>query len=499
MAKVKKTAAAVPPAPSTPRSRRTALLVVAIVILAGGVTAAVWWQKAGAKLAIIEAALPAAPDTTTAPAELKERLSAANERAHGRRSALDALKELSRLYHANGFLDQAAQCYATLEQLEPREPRWLHLHATILAGYGEIDPALELWNRVVALAPDYIPARLRIGDAQFKSNRLDLAASAYQAVLQREPKNPYAIFGLARLDFEAKRWPEARAKLETVVNETNYEIGYDLIVSLYEQTGEVDRARAIRASAKASGAYRDPADPWLDGLADDCYDSFRLALAAGVAERFRDTPGAMRLLRRAIALSPNDVSANFQLGRIAMDHGDTELAKQQLERCTVLSPDFADAWAWLSSLYSNLGDKATAERILQTGLSKCPQSPGLHLMRARNLREAHRPDEAANEFAISIRLRPNEPDAYFELGTMLIGEGQIDAGVEQMRAALVAEPGYPPAVGTLAFHAITTGTESEARAWLRRVELQPRIPRETVERLHSVYRETFGHEYVGEK
>lgn len=500
MAKVKKSPAPVLAAPPANRPRRKGLLVFVIAALVGaGVVALVWWQRTGARLAVVQAALPAEPDMSTAPGELKERLSAANERAHQRTSALEALKELSRLYHANGFLDEAAQCYAALERLEPREPRWPHLHATILAGYGDIEPALELWNRVVTLAPDYIPTRLRIGDAQLKSNRIELATAAYNAVLQREPKNPYALFGLARIDFEAKRWSQAREKLETVVNQTNYEIGYDLIVSLYEQIGETERARTIRSSAKASGAYRDPADPWLDGLASDCYDSFRLALAAGVAERFRDTAGAIRLLQRAVELSPNDVSANFQLGRIAMDHGNSQLAKQQFERCTVLSPDFADAWAWLSSLYSNLNDAAGAERILRTGLSKCPQSPGLHLMRARSLREASRLEEAANEFSISIRLRPNEPEAYVELGNMLISSGQVDAGIEQIRAALAAEPGNPMAIGILAFHAITTGGEAEARAWLHRVELQPRIPRETVERLHGVYRETFGHEYTGDR
>jgi tetratricopeptide (TPR) repeat protein len=496
MAKVKKKTSPAPATAPAKPSRGKWLLVAAVVALAGAIATVVWWQRTSARLAVVESSIPAAPDVSAAPAELKGRLTDANERAHRRSTAVDALKELSRLYHANGFLDEAVRCYVGLEQLEPREPRWLHLHATILAGYGDIEPALQLWDRVVALAPDYIPTRLRIGDAQLKSNRTALAAAAYNAVLQREPKNPYALFGLARIDFEAKRWPQAREKLETVVNDTNYEIGYDLIVSLYEQIGETGRALAIRSSAKASGAYRDPADPWLDGLAEDCYDSFRLALSAGVAERFRDTDGAIRLLRKAIQLSPNDVSANFQLGRIAMDHGDPVLAKQQLERCTVLSPDFADAWAWLSTLYSNAGDKAAADRILLTGLGKCPQSPGLHLMRARVLVEANQLDEAANEFAISIRLRPNEPDAYLELGKMLIGAGRTEAGVEQLRAALVAEPGNPAALSALAFHAISTGSEADARAWLHRIDLQPRTQREAVERLRSFYRETFGHEYI---
>jgi predicted Zn-dependent protease len=300
------------------------------------------------------------------------------------------------------------------------------------------------------------------------------------------------MFGLARIDFEAERWDKARERLETVVSQTNYQLGYDLIVTLYERLGLVDRARAIRGAAAASGAYRDPADPWLDRLTEYCFDPFRLSLNAGVIARLGDRPGAQRLLERAIELAPNDVGPRFQLGTLAVEQGNVKLAAEQLERCTVLAPDFADGWAHLSSLQAQQGNTVAAERTLALGLKNCPQSPGLHLMRARSLRKAGRPEEAINEYMISARLRPNEPEAFLELGNTYISLDRTAEGIANIRAALEAEPENPTALSILAFHAITQSDEKDAREWMKRVTNQPRVKHETVAALTRAYREKFG-------
>ncbi len=174
--------------------------------LAAMVGVAGWWWHAGQQQEVVAAALPAAPGLSGAPDVLGEKLAAASQRARSRWTAAKGLAELSRLYHANGFLAEASQCYAGLAQLSPQEPRWLHLRATILAGFGEIEPALQLWRRVIELAPDYLPARLRLGDCLLKINRADDAASVYAEVLKRDATNAYALLGLARIDFEAGRW-----------------------------------------------------------------------------------------------------------------------------------------------------------------------------------------------------------------------------------------------------------------------------------------------------
>src|SRR5688500_9953399 len=76
----------------------------------------------------------AMPQGDRLPEEARSRLNESVRRA--RTGDVAALAETSRLFHANGFLAEATRCYTVLERLQPKEPRWVHRHATILAGYG---------------------------------------------------------------------------------------------------------------------------------------------------------------------------------------------------------------------------------------------------------------------------------------------------------------------------------------------------------------------------
>lgn len=476
-------------------TRKTRVIVAFVVIVLGAAVTTIWLQRADAHHQVIAQAVPNVPDLSAASPALRSRIEDATNQIAQSHGSIAGLAELSRLYHANGFLAEAAQCYQGLEQLQASEPQWPHRHAAILAGYGDIEPALVLWQRAVKLAPTYLPARIRLADAFLKINQTEKAAAAYQEVLRQHPNDPYALLGLARLDWEGGRLDQARERLENVVNQTNFELGYDLIVSVYERLGLIERANAIRGTKKASGAYREITDPWMDALLADCFDPYRLTLAAGLADRNGDSPTAIQLLERAIQLAPQDVAGRFQLGGLYLQRGELKSAVQQFTSCTSIAPDFADAWIYLADAFERLSDATSAYRAILTGLEHCPDSPGLHLARARQLRKGKQTEEAGDEFKISIRLRPNEAAAYVELGSMYIEIERVADGVEQLRKALEAEPEHPGALSILAFHAIASRDETEARLWLIRVKRQPRVSKEQAETLFTDYRQTFGHEF----
>lgn len=469
--------------------RRILFMVTGLAVVAAG---GGWWWLAETRQSLVSAGVPPALAVESWPVEFRGRLLHARERAAGRWKSTAALGELSRLYHANGFLRQAMQCYAVLEKLEPAEPRWLHRHATLLAGFGETEAARACWGQVGTLAPDYLPAKLKLGDLLLKSNQADQATAVFSEVLQRAPDHPYALLGLARIELEAQRWEAARARLETVVAKTNYALGYDLIVTVYEHLGESACAQAIRGRTRASGAYREVADPWIDEMLADCFDVYRLSLEAGLASRSGDPVAARRWLERAVSLAPEDVAVRFQLAGVLVEQRDAAGARQHLERCTTTSPAFADAWAHWAALLQQTGDAAGAERVVAAGLRACPESPGLWVMRARHLRDGGRAAEAVAAFETAIRLRSNEADAYLELATTLFRLERVPAGLKRLEEALAAEPEHPPTLALLAYHAITGGDEAAAQAWMQRVQRQPRVAREQAERLRTAYRERFG-------
>jgi tetratricopeptide (TPR) repeat protein len=473
--------------------KRNVLIVSLGVATLVAVSVAGWmaWNSAQRR-ARIEASIPARPDLNEWPAELAQRITDCEERARRGDDAIAGLDELSRLYHANGFYPEASQLYAALLQLDPDNPRWPHRLAHILAGFGRIEDAMPLWRQTLAHAPDYIPALLRVGDALLKVNQNAEAAEVYASVLRLEPRNPYALLGLGRIDVAAERWAQARERLESAVMLSNYELGYDLLPTVYERLGTSGRGEEIRARSKASGAFRDPADPWLDELHSDCYDAYRLSLLGGNAQRNGDMRGAVAILERALKFAPDSAPIHYQLGMLFVSQREFTRARPRLEECIRLAPDFADGWAQLAHLQWTVGDRAAFERTINEGIVRCPDSAGLRQDRGRRLLKDGKTDAAIADFREAIRLRPQEAGAYLDLALAygVIGRN-ADAAVE-LRRALQAEPENPDALEGLAIHAINVGDAAEARDFLRRVLSQPRISPETRESLRQAYTQKFG-------
>lgn len=469
--------------------KRSQLLLVAglvLALLSGGY----WLYVSQRDQAEVVASVPARPDLVSASPVLRERVGEAERAAKD--GDTDGLAELSRLYHANGFLDEAVQCYEGLERLRPRDPVFPHRHASIAAGFGDTETAIRLWQQSVRAKADYAPTRLRLADALLKAGRDADAVREYEGILKDFPKEPYAQLGLARIDFEAGRLDAAVRRLEALVAQTNYTLGYDLIVTAYERSRRPEKAAAIRGMARAFGSYRDPDDPWMDELFDDCYDSYRLAVAGGMARGSGDQAKAFRLVERAVQVAPKDVSARFQLAGMLVERRDYKAAREQFQMCTELAPDFADGWAHLSNLLQTQGDAAGADRILSIGLQNCPQSPGLHMMRGRRLADQGRLPEAAEAFKNSIRYRPNEADAYVQLAIVYLKSGRDEDAKAELKKALDAEPQNPDVLGFLAIQAITQGNQSDALQWIKLLRQQPRTKTEQMNMVQSAFREKFG-------
>lgn len=446
------------------------------------IAAVAWtWHDQSQRL-VLRAHLPPRPALS---GELAERVAGA-ERA--------GLAALGSLYHANGFLPEAARCYRGLAQAEPRNAKWPHRLATICAGAGQLDDAAALWDRALHLAPGHTPARIRLGDVLLKLNRPAEAAAAYEAVLARERENAFALAGLARLDLAAGRTAAARAKLERAAAASGGRIGTDLLATACEQAGDTARAAALRARAKAGGTFHDPADPWLDEIMEDCLDAFRLTVAAGFADHAGDAARAHRLITRALQIAPGDAAAQFQAGLLARQRGDAAAARAAFEACVRVAPEFSDGWLRLAELHSAARNEAAAAQALAAGLASNPNSGALLAEHARRLAAAGRAADAAIFFERSLRARPDDAETAVKLAGAYFRLERVAEGVASLQRALAAEPDHPGAITTLALHAIGTGDEAAARGWLAQVRAQVRVPAAMAQELEAEFRRRFGRE-----
>lgn len=474
-------------------SRGKKILLALLVLLAagGGAVGFRAWQN-HQRLAALVGVIPPKPDLAGQPAALVTRVTLADTRLRRGDEILTRATELASLYHANGFLPEAAACYQALATAAPTEPRWPHRLASIYAGFGQLEVAVPLWQRAVALQPDFAPARIRLGDALLKLNRDREATEAYDALIARDADNPYALLGLARLDLRRNAPGQARTRLERALAVSRGAIGYDLLATACEQLGDHARAAELRGTAKSSGAYYDPPDAWLDDIYFDCYDALRVCLAAGVAEHSGDTATARRLFEHAVAFAPREAQVFLNYGLFAMQRQELPLARQQFEQALALDPRLPDAWAQLVVIHQKKGDTAAAERALAQGLAQCPQSPGLHLEHARRLAARGQVDAAIAAFRTSARLRPEEAGALFELANLLLQLDRTDEAIREIRRALEIEPDHPTGLVTLALHGIATGDQNAARHWLGRARAQVRVPRDQLANLAAQFQEQFG-------
>ena len=436
--------------------------------------------------------LPERPDLSGFPDRLHQRIENAELQALSGKDPVSGLADLARVYHANGFYEEASVCYQVLAVCEPQEGKWPHLLAEILSSYGQLQEAHPWREKAVELAPDYVPALVRLGDVNLKQNALADAESLYQRALKVEPDNAYALVGLARLDVIRNQFENARGRLETAIKVSDLRIGADLLATVYQELGLKTRAEAIRGLSKGSGSFSDIPDAWIAELYAESFDTFQIAVAAGMAERGGNIPGAIRLLQRAIQLAPEDATLHFQLGLIYRGQGSTQQAMESFIRSTELDPDFADGWFHLAGIYTEVKNIEGENVTLATGLFHNPDSPGLHLSNGLRLKRAGQYPAAIREVEKAIELRPEEANPYVELATLYIIESRYSEGIRLLNQALAIESLHPLALSTIAIFHISEGNEAEARRALQKVELQPRISREDRVELVSKFTQKFG-------
>lgn len=99
---------------------------------------------------------------------------------------------------------------------------------------------------------------------------------------------------------------------------------------------------------------------------------------------------------------------------------------------------------------------------------------------------------ALAELRVAKRFRATQADVVVELARAYFKIGEIEAGVAEMKAALLVQPDHPKALVVVARHAIDQGDAAAAREWIRRMRLQAQINPKEMDLVLSEFQEKFG-------
>lgn len=468
---------------------RYLLLSLAAIVIVGG---AIFGQRYYATRQKWNAQRPSLPAAVGAEApELDVRLANCANRFQSWPPDQAALAEFTRLCHANGQLESAISGYQALVYLQPNDPHWPHLLASILAGFGRLDEALPLLRRTTQLAPDHVVGWLRLGDALFKSNATTDAESAYQEVLKRAPGNPYALLGLARCDLQTERWTAARSHLQqAVATDAKFADAQSLLASVFERLGNPEGAAQARARLQGGGHYTEAPDDWTEELIGYCHNPYTLLTAASSAVADGNPRKALAPLQRALTIAPNDPRIHRQLAKVLYTLKEPAQARVEMERAVALAPTDENMQFDLVDLLKNTKDHDALARAVAAGVVACPNSAALRFEAGLLAVEAGKTEEAEQHFQFAWQNRPDNPAAARELATLFFQTNRGEAGVGVLEKVLARKPQNTGVHVQLVQHGIDTG-DPRTTEWMRRA-LNSGAPELPSAELQQNYERRFG-------
>jgi tetratricopeptide (TPR) repeat protein len=297
-------------------------------------------------------------------------------------------------------LDAAADVYGRFLRTQPRNVEALSNLGAVLAAQGRYEDAIARYREALGVDPARTAVRLNLALALEKAGRPAEAAAELDRVVKEAPQNGNAIVLLADCRVQLGEYDRAVALL-TPIHEKNpddravtFLLGFALLEDEQVERGQILLDRVLRDGESAET---------------------RLLMGA-VKLGAREYVAARDDLRRAAELNSALPMVHVLLGRALMNVGDGQAAADEFRRELAARPNDFDANLFLGVL----------------------------------LKQDNALDEAMARFEKAASLRPGDPAALYQVGSLRLQLGDADGAREVLERVATAAPDFVEAHVSLA-------------------------------------------------
>jgi tetratricopeptide (TPR) repeat protein len=297
-------------------------------------------------------------------------------------------------------------------------------------GLNQLEPAIQAFQRSVALNSHDSASRLALGNLLASAGRTDDAIRQLQEAERMNPADTEIhrqhLLLLEKterkVDAQAERSKiaalQSRADKDTEVGRLNEEAGQ--LLGAGNAKGAAEKyQRAIRLNAKdAQLRY-----------------NFSLAL-----DRLGDVTAEKRELLKAVELDPGLFVAQNQLGLLALNADQRQEAEVRFKKAIKAEPGFAEAQSNLAVVYSQKGELPEAAFLFQKAIKNDPNYSKAHVNYGLLLVQQGSLVEAEQQFRTAIQINQKDANAYSALGMLLAKTGRTIDAVTCFRKAVELEP-----------------------------------------------------------
>lgn len=334
----------------------------------------------------------------------------------------------ARVEAAEGDLEQARAYLESALELEPDNAQALGLLASITAG-EDLDSALELLDRGIAVAENDKPLRLLRIDLLQQGGRTEQIDSEYTKLIEDYPDDVSLGYRYARYLAEAGRIDEVEPILRGVV----------------EREPENIQARIALVQFVGNTRGVEAAEELLEEFVNDLPEAWELRMTlAGFyqsSERPDEAYEQYEYIYDAVPNEDEGLNAKAQMAGILLAKGEREQGKAMVDEVLAIDGMNSDALLLSGVMKAEDKDFRGAVSDFRALLRKEPDNLRAQLLLARTHASAGDIVLAKDAYRRALEMSPANGLIPMELARLAISENDLDEAEDVLRDRLRVQPG----------------------------------------------------------
>ena len=363
----------------------------------------------------------------------------------------DAYGRLGMLLMAGEYLEAAEACLLNARRLAPERFRWAYYLGHLYERRGDLEEAVEAFERAHGQRPDHFPTLFWLIDVNFELGRREAAQPFLEQARALQPGAEAVQFQLGRAALAAGDHAAAVGHLEAVLRRNpaativNYQLGM-----AYRGLGDLEKARLYldQSGERVDGGFSagvgfELPDPLIEALQTALRSPQRHRTLALQADAIGDREEAIRQFRFALELEPEDADLQLSLGMALDRAGRAREALVELEAALRLDPRSAQANYMIGTILERAGRDAEAIGRYAAAAEQAPESVEAHLRLADAYRRTARADEALPHYRQALGIAPDSVAGRFGEAMALVRLGRHREARDRFAAARERHPDQP--------------------------------------------------------
>lgn len=292
-----------------------------------------------------------------------------------------------------------------------------------------------------------------------------------------------ALVAVGAVGVLAYSWRSSRKSAEAArraVEAREFDRARPLVEAWLARDPNSGEAHYLLARIELAADHGQAAMNELGKALDDGYPAEELApYRAVIQAQTAASAEAEPILRRALAESSAPMpEVAAALARIYLSTFRLPLAVEPIARWMRDAPDDPRPYLWQNEIEMRRdADHAVVIQNYREALRRDPDNAKARLGLANRLLQAHRLDEASEEFAAFLRIKPEDPEGLLGSGRVALEQGRLPEAVRFFEATLKRNPRDPIALKELGTIALRRSESKKARdLLLKATEVDPYDP-----------------------